>query len=187
MDHDAFADRLSDTLGYPVEAYCLERWERGLVVPPADVCMAADHAAQAVPGAARAGPALPASEPAGPCLDDAAMQGGDEIVLPCRALDGRIIWVSIPRRTFLSGGLSAAALAAIAAANPGPPGGHVTRLRTAAATEMHPIETLRQLRRALIDADNLLGPAPYSHPSMVRFRRSGSYAMGAAAPTVRRS
>ena len=49
MDHDAFAACLSDALGYPVEAYCLERWERGLVVPPADVCMAADHAAQDIP------------------------------------------------------------------------------------------------------------------------------------------
>ena len=158
MDHDAFAACLSDALGYRVEAYCLERWERGLVVPPADVCMAADHAAQDVPGAALAAPLLPASEPAGPGPDDAAMRDGDEIVLPCRALDGRIIWVSIPRRTFLSGGLGAAALAAIAAAGPGPFGAAAARPRTAAAAEMNPIETLRQLRRALIDADNLLGP-----------------------------
>jgi tetratricopeptide (TPR) repeat protein len=156
MDHDAFAAYLSDALGYPVEAYCLERWERGLVVPPADVCMAADHAAQDVPGAALAAPLLPASEPAGPCLDDAAMQDGSEIVLPCRTLDGRIIWVSIPRRTFLSGGLGTAALAAIATA--AGPGSFGARLRTAAAAEMNPIETLRQLRRALIDADNLFGP-----------------------------
>ena len=156
MDHDAFAAYLSDALGYPVEAYCLERWERGLVVPPADVCMAADHAAQDVPGAALAAPLLPASEPAGPCPHDAAMQDGSEIVLPCRALDGRIIWVSIPRRTFLSGGLGTAALAAIAtAASPGP---SAARLPAAAAAEMNPIETLRQLRRALIDADNLFGP-----------------------------
>jgi hypothetical protein len=64
--------------------------------------------------------------------------------------------VSIPRRTFLSGGLGTAALAAIAtAAGPGPFG---ARLRTAAAAEMNPIETLQQLRRALIDADNLFGP-----------------------------
>ena len=156
MDHDAFAAHLSDTLGYPVEAYCLERWERGLVVPPADVCMAADHAAQDVPGAALAAPLLPATVPADPCPDDAAMQDGSEIVLPCRASDGRIIWVSIPRRTFLAGGLGTAALAAIAtAAGPGASG---ARLRAAAAAEMNPIETLRQLRRALIDADNLLGP-----------------------------
>ena len=173
MDHDAFAACLSDALGYPVEAYCLERWERGLVVPPADVCMAADHAAQDVPGAARAVPLVPASEPAGPGPDDAAMRGGDEIVLPCRALDGRIIWVSIARRTFLSGGLGAAALAAITAANPSPSGAPVARLRTAAVAEMNPIETLRQLRRALINADNLLGagavlPAVHGQIQVIR-------------------
>ena len=159
MDHDAFAAYLSDALGYLVEAYCLERWERGLVVPPADVCAAAEEAARDVPGAAFAAPLLPASGPAGPCPDEVAMRDGEEIVLPCRALDGRIIWVSIPRRTFLSGGLGTAALAAIAtAAGPGTFGASVARLRTAAAAEMNPIETLRQLRRALIDADNLLGP-----------------------------
>ena len=160
MDHDAFAACLSDALGYPVEAYCLERWERGLVVPPADVCMAADHAAQDIPDTAPEPPLLLTSGPAGPDPDDAAMRDGDEIVLPCRALDGRIIWVSIPRRTFLSGGLGTAALATIAAAvGPGPSGATGARLRTAVAAEMNPIETLRQLRRALIDADNLLGPS----------------------------
>ena len=156
MDHDTFAACLSGALGYRVEAYCLERWERGVVVPPADVCMAADHAAEGVPGAARAAPLLPAAEPAGTCPGDAAMQDGSQIVLPCRTLDGRIIWVSIDRRTFLSGGLGTAALAAIATVpGPGLPG---ARLRAAAATGMNPIETLRQLRRALIDADNLFGP-----------------------------
>lgn len=178
MDHDAFAAHLSDALGYPVEAYCLERWERGLVVPPADVCMAADHAAQDVPGAALAAPLLPASEPAGPCPDDAAMQDGSEIVLPCRALDGRIIWVSIPRRTFLSGALGAAASAAIATAGPGPFSASVAGPRSAAAAEINPIETLRQLRRALIDADNLLGPggvlpAVHGQIQVIRQLRAG--------------
>ena len=157
MDHDAFAACLSDALGYQVEAYCLERWEQGLVVPPGDVCMAAEHAAQDIPDPAPESPLLPTSGLAGPGPDDAAIRDGDEIVLPCRALDGRITWVSIPRRTFLSGGLGTAALATIAAAaGPGPSG---ARPLTAAAAEMNPIETLRQLRRALIDADNLLGPS----------------------------
>jgi tetratricopeptide (TPR) repeat protein len=177
MDHDAFAACLSDALGYPVEAYCLERWEQGLVVPPADVCMAADHAAQDIPGAARAAPLFPASEPAGPGPDDAAMRDGDEILVPCRTLDGRIIWVSINRRTFLSGGLGATALAAISAANPGPSGAPAATLRTAAAAEMNPIETLRQLRRALIDADNLLGagavlPAVHGQIQVIRQLRA---------------
>jgi tetratricopeptide (TPR) repeat protein len=154
MDHDAFAAYLSEALGCPVQAWRLERWERGLGVPPAHVVMAAEHAAQDVPGSPVAAPLLPGPGPAGP--DDASSQDGSEIVLPCRALDGRIIWVSIPRRTFLSGGLGTAALAAIAAAvGPSPLG---ARLPAAAAADMHPIETLRQLKRALIDADNLFGP-----------------------------
>ena len=177
MDHDAFAACLSDALGYPVEAYCLERWERGLVVPPADVCMAADHAAQDMPGVPREALLFQSSAPAGPCPDDAAMRAGGEVVLPCRTSDGRIIWVSIPRRTFLSGGLGAAALAAIASANPGPSGAPVATLRTAAVTEMNPIETLRQLRRALIDADNLLGagavlPAVHGQIQVIRQLRT---------------
>jgi tetratricopeptide (TPR) repeat protein len=157
MDHDAFAACLSDALGYPVEAYCLERWERGVVAPPVEVYLAADHAARDVPGTARAALLLPTSEPTGSRPDEAATQDGSQIVLPCRALDGRILWVSIPRRTFMSGGLSAAALAAIA--TPPASGPFGARLRTVAAPETNPIETLRQLRRALIDADNLFGPA----------------------------
>ena len=181
MDHDAFAACLSDALGYRVEAYCLERWERGLVAPPADVCMAADHAAQDVPGAAPAAAPWPPAGIAGTCPDDAAMRDGEEIILPARALDGRITWVSIPRRTFLSGGLGTATLAALAAAvGPiGPSGAAVTRLRTGAAADINPVETLRQLRRALIDTDNLLGPAgvlPAVHGQiqMIRQLRAGS-------------
>jgi tetratricopeptide (TPR) repeat protein len=185
MDHDAFAAYLSAELGYQVEAYCLERWERGLVVPPADVYMAADRAAQNVPGASPEALPLAASEPAGPCLDDAAAQDGSEIVLPCRALDGRIIWVSIPRRTFLSGGLSAAALAALAtAAGPSPFG---ARLRTAATTEISPIETLQQLKRALIDADNLFGPSallPAVHSQIQAIRQLRADRRGADRQTL---
>lgn len=43
------------------------------------------------------------------------VRDGEAIVVPCRALDGRIIWVSIPRRTFLQGRLGTAGLAASAA------------------------------------------------------------------------
>ena len=80
--------------------------------------------------------------------------------------------MSIARRTFLSGGLGAAALAAISAANPGP-----VRAASAAAAEMNPIETLRQLRRALIDADNLLGggavlPAVHGQIQVIRQLRT---------------
>lgn len=174
MDHEAFAAYLSEALGYLVEAYCLERWERGVAVPPADVCLAADHAPQRTPEA-DLNPLPAAAGPAGLSLDDA-----NEIVVPCRALDGRIIWVSIPRRTFLSGGLGTAALAAIATdAGTGLPAASVARLRPAAAAHVNPLETLRELRRALIDTDNLLGPgsvlpAVHAQIQVIRQLREGS-------------
>jgi tetratricopeptide (TPR) repeat protein len=82
---------------------------------------------------------------------------------PGRARDGRIIWVSVPRRTFLSGGLGAAALTALtAAAGSGPSGpsrAASVNLRAAAASGggLTPVEQLQQLRRVLVDSDNLLG------------------------------
>ena len=174
MDHEAFASYLSEALGYFVEAYCLERWERGVAVPPADVCLAADNAAQGPPRTAFT-PAPTAADNVPPGLDD-----GDEIVLPCRALDGRIIWVSIPRRTFLSGGLGASALAAIATATgTGLPAAPAAKLRTAASAQVNPVETLRELRRALIDTDNLLGPgsvlpAVHAQIQVIRQLREGT-------------
>ena len=96
-----------------------------------------------------------------PVLQAPSEVEGDEVVVPCRALDGRIIWVSIPRRTFLLGGLGAAGLAAgIAAAGPSEPlGSAAARLRAApgGAPEVSPVEHLQLLRRTLIDSDNLLG------------------------------
>ena len=107
---------------------------------------------------------------------------GDEVVVPCRALDGRIIWVSIPRRAFLLGGLGAAGLAAgIAAASPsGPSGSVAVRLRAApgGAAEVSPVEHLQLLRRTLIDSDNLLGsrhviPAAHGQIQVIQQLRAG--------------
>jgi hypothetical protein len=33
----------------------------------------------------------------------------DSIVIPCRSADGRIVWVTVPRRAFLLGGVAATA------------------------------------------------------------------------------
>ncbi len=88
----------------------------------------------------------------------------EEIIVPCRTLDGRITWVSIPRRTFLLGGLGAIGVAAGIPARPGGPAGTVNpttaKLQAALgrAAEMSPVEHLQQVRRILIDSDNLLGP-----------------------------
>jgi tetratricopeptide (TPR) repeat protein len=106
---------------------------------------------------------------------------GDAIMLPCLALDGRIIWVSIPRRTFLSGGLGAAALTAVAAATGPPPvGAAAVRLHAprTAPSALSPVEHLEQLRRVLVDADNLHGsgcviPAVQGQIQMIRQLREG--------------
>ena len=66
--------------------------------------------------------------------------------------------MSVARRTFLSGGLGAAALTAIAAATGVPSAGAVAKLRAASVPGgLSPLEHLRQLRRVLVDSDNLLG------------------------------
>ncbi|WP_277816915.1 helix-turn-helix transcriptional regulator [Streptomyces sp. CT34] len=75
------------------------------------------------------------------------------ISVPCRTSDGRIIFVSVPRRAFL-GGLGAAAAgiagAPLAQASPVPP--------RVPAPDRNPIEHLQAVRRVLIDSDNLFGP-----------------------------
>ncbi|MFE1959838.1 helix-turn-helix domain-containing protein [Streptomyces sp. NPDC059479] len=94
----------------------------------------------------------------GPPLPDEAMLGpadGDEVRVPCRTAEGRIIIVTMPRRALLRGGAAGAALLAMGAAS-----GHTRTLHsTAFAPEVHPVRHLRQLRRTLVDCDNLLGPS----------------------------
>jgi tetratricopeptide (TPR) repeat protein len=93
----------------------------------------------------------------------AASPGGDlggSLVVPCWT-DGRITWVTINRRTFLSRGGTAALAAIAAAALPPAPGGASVNLLSSAPTAdgRTPVEHLAALRRVLIDADNQLGSA----------------------------
>jgi tetratricopeptide (TPR) repeat protein len=79
------------------------------------------------------------------------------ITVPCRTSDGGIIFVTLPRRTFLSG----LGLSAVTAAVTGPPAIAQARsvpLAGVAAPDLNPAEHFRQLRQVLIDNDNLLGP-----------------------------
>jgi tetratricopeptide (TPR) repeat protein/transcriptional regulator with XRE-family HTH domain len=77
------------------------------------------------------------------------------VTMPCRASDGRIIWVTVPRRTFLLGGVAAAAGSMVAR-----PGSYARAFRAAplGAGDPNPIEHLRTMRLVLIDSDNLFGP-----------------------------
>jgi tetratricopeptide (TPR) repeat protein len=172
-----FAAALQPLLGWAPKPGMIKAWESD-VEPPATVVFAAGllaaRSAAAAPNGAVSAEAY---------LEDAspAMCEGNAIVIPCRTLDGRTIWVSIPRRMFLTGGLGAAALTALAAAtNPAPAEVIMARLRAASAgaAEMTPIEHLRQLRGTLVASDNLLGsdcvmPAVHSQIQVIHQLRAG--------------
>ena len=111
-----------------------------------------DHVARTGPDVARTGPEVE-SDP----LIAAASESG-EIVIPCRDTDGRIIWVSVPRRVFLRGGLGLAAGAAAGLRPPPVREPHPLRLPGAEVAGDYPAEHLRRLRAVLVDSDNLLGP-----------------------------
>ncbi|MFF1924561.1 DNA-binding protein [Streptomyces sp. NPDC058221] len=82
-------------------------------------------------------------------LGEAGSLGDDTVVVPAR-IHGRILFVPVPRRVVLASGLAGLAAAAIPAATP------------AAATELadmgSPFEHFAQLRRVMIQTDNLIGP-----------------------------
>jgi tetratricopeptide (TPR) repeat protein len=95
---------------------------------------------------------------------DVPEQGASEavagIIVPCRDLSGRIIWVSVPRRTFLLGGLGTATAMARPAHLTSPASSSTAALPRAAvpATDASPVEHLRNLRAVLVESDNILGP-----------------------------
>lgn len=95
----------------------------------------------------------------------------DGVVVPCRSADGRIIWVTVPRRTFLLGGVAATAGLAMHPASRG-------AIRVAPDADLTPIEHLQRMRRVLIDEDNLLGPRPviptaHEHVRVIMQLRAG--------------
>lgn len=159
----------------------LSRFERGERWPPETVARACDHALSAEGALLRlwhlasgqrssalpeqrhvaTSPAHVASNPMTSSGDpdrQGASEAEDGIIVPCRDLSGRIIWVSIPRRTFLLGAASATTMAV--------PGKGASRGRNAAAltrasapdADASPVEHLRNLRAVLVESDNILGP-----------------------------
>lgn len=73
----------------------------------------------------------------------------DAVVVPCR-VNGRIVFVPVPRRTVLASGLAGLAAASL------PTPAHATPV--AVGRGGSPVEVFAQLRRTLIQADNLMGP-----------------------------
>ncbi|MGQ0776174.1 MAG: helix-turn-helix domain-containing protein [Pseudonocardiales bacterium] len=86
----------------------------------------------------------------------AAPGTGEEIIVPARTSDGRVIVVAVPRRVFIQG-LGSAAVGTATTFGTGISGTQpVTTFP--AADDVHPIEHFQQMRQVLIDNDNLFGP-----------------------------
>lgn len=167
--------RLAGLVRY--DASYLARLERAERFPPEEVARACDRelrtggellrlwqmadAERQHTGVHVASSALHVASPASEVEPDtpvAAASDTEELILPCRTADGKVIWVSVPRRTFLVDGLGLAAGTAI-----GIPSRQAQGLRPrvkpdAVADAVQPIDHLRHLRAVLVESDNLLGP-----------------------------
>jgi transcriptional regulator with XRE-family HTH domain len=81
---------------------------------------------------------------------------GDEITVPARTPNGRIIFVSVSRRLFLQGVGTAAAAGALGMPGVGRAAAAPTN-KPSLAPGVNPIAHFREMRRVLIDSDNLFG------------------------------
>lgn len=141
-------DQALEAHGALVRLHTLAESDRDLAVKPGGQ-PSADVATDDLPVASPTGSlAGGASVPATPEI-------GDEIIVPACTSDGRVVFVSIPRRVVLQSlGSAAVGLAATPAAVP------AATHRAAPLTglkEVNPIEHFQQLRQVLIDNDNLFG------------------------------
>nr|BFD94019.1 helix-turn-helix transcriptional regulator [Kitasatospora sp. Xyl93] len=82
----------------------------------------------------------------------ALMDGG--VRVGCRTADGRIVFVSLPRRPLLRGGTAVLGVTPSA----GSAASGVRAVPPVFSTEIHPVENMRLLRRSLVECDNVLGP-----------------------------
>lgn len=101
----------------------------------------------------------------------------DTVVAPCR-VHGRILFVPVPRRVVLASGLAGLAATAL----PAP----TAAAETLTADMASPVEHFEQLRRVMIQTDNLIGPrhvlpALQQHLARLAARRRASRGADAAA------
>ncbi|WP_369182776.1 helix-turn-helix transcriptional regulator [Streptomyces sp. Y1] len=79
---------------------------------------------------------------------------GDEVRVGCRTSDGRIIFVTMPRRAILRTATATAGTAMVSAfAGPTAPPKPVVL-----SPDVNPVQNMRQLRKSLVGCDNVLGP-----------------------------
>lgn len=97
-----------------------------------------------------------------PALDTEPLTGSEGTVLvPARTPDGREIYVSIPRRAFLSGTVAAAGALTLGTAAPGAAAVTPAKALPGAmlAPEVNPVSHFAQMKRVLMDNDNMFGPS----------------------------
>ncbi len=168
LSHGDFADALSRLLSWEVSAGLIRSWECTTAPPPGDVLAACDVLVNN--GCPEEKTSHPPTEfvDSGQTTSDIDFGG---VRVPCRSADGRIVWVTVPRRTFLLGGVSATAALAMRP---------VTRSvrQIATTSDISPIEHLQRMRQMLIESDNLLGPGHiiptvHEHIQIIRQLRAG--------------
>lgn len=146
----------------------VELWERiGAEAPQGHVSVPGPHVSESSSSLV-----TPPAEQAGSSTDDT-----ETVVVPCR-VHGRILFVPVPRRVVLASGLAGLAAAALPAS---------TAAASASAAAMtSPVEHFAQLRRVMIQTDNLIGPrhvlpALQHQLAQLAFRRRASRGADAAA------
>ncbi|HEX5115107.1 MAG TPA: helix-turn-helix domain-containing protein [Pseudonocardiaceae bacterium] len=107
--------------------------------------------------------ALHVAKPSSSLADELPQQApsdmGDEVSIPARTPDGRVIFVNVSRRFFMRG-VAATAVGAMITGQPTM--SSATALQAAGATrapDLNPVEHLQQMRNLLIDSDKIFGPA----------------------------
>ncbi|MGW5122232.1 helix-turn-helix domain-containing protein [Streptomyces noursei] len=169
--------KLSTQINY--HATYLGRAERGEQLPTSEVVLAYDRAVEAGGELVRirkriedgfnvrntaADEAKPGSHEAKP---KPSLEGepdvdrpwsGEEVSLPVLH-EGKVIYVSVPRRAFLGMGSAAALTMGAASSAFAAPDGAPPPL----ISDAHPIQHLKDMRRLLIDMDNVMGPQSAVH------------------------
>ncbi|MGH3822022.1 MAG: hypothetical protein ACRDRA_04170 [Pseudonocardiaceae bacterium] len=85
-----------------------------------------------------------------------AAEAEDSIVVPARTHDGKLVFVTLPRRLFV-GSLGAAALVGMADARSGNQLVRVPEVEGASVIDVDPVEHFQQIKKTLMDNDNLFG------------------------------
>ncbi|MFE0022363.1 helix-turn-helix domain-containing protein [Amycolatopsis sp. NPDC059021] len=88
-----------------------------------------------------------------------SLEEGEDITVPARTPDGKVIFVSVSRRAFLQSAGAGLGVAALGDTGTGLPSSPRSLPRRSTAPDLNPVEHFDQMRMVLIENDNLFGPA----------------------------